>query len=409
MLRATLSAPAAGVPAPAGCPDASLLAAYAEQALSETEREALEGHASTCPRCQMVLTVMFDTGEPAAAAPAVRPARRRWWAAPALRWLSPLAAAALGVVLYVAVRPPAPGDTPIVTGQTPPAADVTLAERAPLQSEPEPAGKSQQPPPPVRVDAPAAASEVSPTPMPRVAAAPPAVTLGVSAEAVHTQAAARPAEAAAPAAAPVPAPPAAAKARVADVAPADAARNERAAANLAGQKSVLAVEPRLILPEDTLEAYWRASSMVVRVRVGDSRPPVLVPGIARPGSAPVQEPLVFTTCDVIEVFSRAAAVAPTGTLSVVQVGGDVEGAEATYRVPSSHWLPLQRGGDYVLFLVPAPREGVPDALAPVGGPNGIYRLESDRVIRGHGGAPPPAASAAAWLARLRQLAGTARR
>lgn len=381
VLRAAVSAPRDGASPPADCPDAEILAAYAEQVLPAAERTIVEGHASTCPRCQAVLAVMVEDDGPEIAVRAARDLERprawRWWSGPALRWATPLAAAALGVILYVAVRPPVPGDTPM-----------TVDERQRV-ARPEHTG--------LDVTAPeAAATTAGETEM---ADRP---SLAASREIVQSQAAAP------PAAAPVEAVPAA-EARKAESVSADALRVEGKGAAVTRQKAVLPVEPRVILPEDSLDAYWRSSALVIRVRVRDSRPPVLVPGIALPGTPPVWEPLLITTCDVVEVFRRAASVAPTGTVSVTQVGGEVEGRDATYRVPASHWLPLQGGGDYVLFLVPAPREGFPDALTPVGGPLGIYRLDGGLVVRGHGGTPPPAPSAAEWLARLRQLAGTAGR
>jgi len=97
LLRATLQP---GVHAET-CPGADMLAAYAEMALSPSERDALDVHFADCHHCQEALAFMArawpapDTAQPSTS--------RRWWSLP-MRWLVPAAAAAV-VVMYVAVRP----------------------------------------------------------------------------------------------------------------------------------------------------------------------------------------------------------------------------------------------------------------------------------------------------------------
>jgi hypothetical protein len=116
LLRATLQP---GVHAEA-CPGADMLAAYAEGALSPAERDGLEVHFAECHRCQEALAFMArtwtapDTAHPSPSG--------RWWHL-RLRWLVPVAAAAI-VVMYVAVRPVIAPDFPPVdqaakAGQSP--------------------------------------------------------------------------------------------------------------------------------------------------------------------------------------------------------------------------------------------------------------------------------------------------
>ena len=97
LLRATLQP---GVHADA-CPDADMLAAYAERALSPSERDALDVHFADCHRCQEALAFMARAWPAPDAAQPSTPGR--WWSL-RMRWLVPVAAAAV-VVMYVAVRP----------------------------------------------------------------------------------------------------------------------------------------------------------------------------------------------------------------------------------------------------------------------------------------------------------------
>jgi hypothetical protein len=85
--------------APAGCIDSETLAAWSDGALSARERAAAELHASSCARCQSLLAVMARTLPPG-------PARKRWSASTGLAWLTPLAAAAVAVLLWIYVPRP---------------------------------------------------------------------------------------------------------------------------------------------------------------------------------------------------------------------------------------------------------------------------------------------------------------
>lgn len=108
LLRAVLR-PAAGGPAGV-CPDPDTLAAWVEGGLSLEERASLESHFVGCGRCQEALAVI------GAEAPVPQPAPARtgwftWVAAPRLRWLVPITAAATVAVFFFATRPLiAPGD-----------------------------------------------------------------------------------------------------------------------------------------------------------------------------------------------------------------------------------------------------------------------------------------------------------
>lgn len=84
----------------AGCPDAEVLALYAEEELPGDERGGVEAHVAGCARCQQTVAA-FVRGEPEApVAPAAASASAvAWWTG--WRWLVPLASAT--AVLAVAV------------------------------------------------------------------------------------------------------------------------------------------------------------------------------------------------------------------------------------------------------------------------------------------------------------------
>jgi hypothetical protein len=92
------------------CPDAGTLAAYAEGVLSPPERDALDVHLADCHGCQEALALMARTWT---AADSARPEPAGHWWNVRMRWLVPIAAAAV-VVLYVAVRPVIAPTTPAV-------------------------------------------------------------------------------------------------------------------------------------------------------------------------------------------------------------------------------------------------------------------------------------------------------
>ena len=84
--------------ATAACLDAATLAAWTEGTLRPAERAAAEAHAADCERCLALLAAMAKTEPP----PAV-PARTAWWP---MRWLVPLATAAVAMAAWMIVRDP---------------------------------------------------------------------------------------------------------------------------------------------------------------------------------------------------------------------------------------------------------------------------------------------------------------
>src|SRR5579863_6319738 len=108
------------------CPDAEVIAAYAEQALVPAESAQWEGHFATCERCRRILLVLSassDTplagkevshlGELVSAvrapieitgksAGAARPTRVDW----RTRWLAPALGVAAVLLVWFAIRPP---------------------------------------------------------------------------------------------------------------------------------------------------------------------------------------------------------------------------------------------------------------------------------------------------------------
>lgn len=123
------------------CPDAELLAAYADHALDAAEIALWEKHFAGCARCQNILAVLTVSGEEplseaevarfgrlAAAAgsgvtqPQPRAAETRKvapFARPrtALRWLAPAVGIAAAAALWIGLRPHPPRGTPAVTAQ----------------------------------------------------------------------------------------------------------------------------------------------------------------------------------------------------------------------------------------------------------------------------------------------------
>jgi hypothetical protein len=104
------------------CPDAEILAAYAEQGLAKDEAARWESHFADCNRCQKIIAVLAASGEelteaeikkfgslvatssarePGSGTATVRISRR-----PALvRWLAPAIGVAAAVVVWFALRP----------------------------------------------------------------------------------------------------------------------------------------------------------------------------------------------------------------------------------------------------------------------------------------------------------------
>ena len=131
------------------CPDAEIIAAYAEQALGSSELAQWEGHFAACARCRKILRVLAAsadtplaqkevaqlgelvsavrapveiTGRPAGRA---RPRLADW----RMRWLAPALGLAAVLVVWFAVRPP-------WRGATDRGASETLVAQAPRQEVP---------------------------------------------------------------------------------------------------------------------------------------------------------------------------------------------------------------------------------------------------------------------------------
>jgi hypothetical protein len=119
LLRRTLEARSAEAPAGA-CLDADTLAAWADHALTASERAAVEAHTADCARCQALLAAMITTS-PAPSSLDATPL----WRMRAMRWLVPLTAAAAAAILWVAVPSRRPAlqehvEPPAQVDQTPP-------------------------------------------------------------------------------------------------------------------------------------------------------------------------------------------------------------------------------------------------------------------------------------------------
>jgi len=161
--------PPAGATADSACPDAGLLAAYADHNLDAAETALWEEHFAGCARCQKILAVLTVSGEEplseaeverfgrlaaaagrgvtraeprAAEANKVAPFALPWtsW-----RWLAPAVGVAAAAALWIALRPAPPHGTPAVTAQK--------AQNANVQPVPPPGesleAKANVPAPPV--------------------------------------------------------------------------------------------------------------------------------------------------------------------------------------------------------------------------------------------------------------------
>jgi hypothetical protein len=160
LLRAVLKPPPHGN---AGtCPDAGLLAAFAEGGLAADEQSALDAHIVDCGRCQEALAVLSHElpreEEDVSAAP--YSAWFTWVTRPRLRWLVPISAAATVAVVFFATRPliapegEVPGAEVAQLAQAPPPAELPAAAvEASRESPAAGAGKSESTGAPRRDDA----------------------------------------------------------------------------------------------------------------------------------------------------------------------------------------------------------------------------------------------------------------
>lgn len=144
LLPRTLEARAASAPTDA-CLDADTVAAWADNALTPSERAAAEAHAADCARCQALLAAMV-TVTPA-------PLSTSRWRVPAAGWLIPLTAAAAAAILWVAVPRPAPQPP------APPAAEVAEAKHPTAATSAD--AQAAQSAPPLTLQRPTAAKDGS--------------------------------------------------------------------------------------------------------------------------------------------------------------------------------------------------------------------------------------------------------
>ena len=117
--RLLRSGAGAGAGAGAACVDGETLAAWSSGALAQTDAARVEEHLADCARCQAMLAAFART-EPVAPAPWL--ARLRFsegaWRGYRVRWLVPLATAAVVAAIWVAgPRPNAPAPSIADSGQ----------------------------------------------------------------------------------------------------------------------------------------------------------------------------------------------------------------------------------------------------------------------------------------------------
>ena len=105
-----------------GCLDAETLAAWADRTLTASERAVAETHAADCDRCLALLAAMAKTAPPAQVD--AEHTRGSWFS---VRWMAPLAAASIAIVVWALVQIPAERTPQIVSAPAPPIDAVTPA------------------------------------------------------------------------------------------------------------------------------------------------------------------------------------------------------------------------------------------------------------------------------------------
>ena len=135
--------------------DAETLAAWLDGSLATRERADAEAHAADCDRCRAVLAAMVRTEPPVT--------RRPWFALPAVRWMVPVATAAVALLVWNVAVDRRPADVP--------PADTHLAQApvAPTSVEPAPSMRASEP---RAVDAITPKGPVPPAPVQRRSAEP---------------------------------------------------------------------------------------------------------------------------------------------------------------------------------------------------------------------------------------------
>jgi len=125
-------------------PDANLLAAFAEQALTEKERTKVLNHLSQCPDCREIAALAQPVESPVLE-PVPVAARRSWTTWPALRWGA--MAAALGALSVVIVLHPGmrKGHQQLSQTQLPAPVGTTTSAPAPVSAPPLPQALPESP------------------------------------------------------------------------------------------------------------------------------------------------------------------------------------------------------------------------------------------------------------------------
>ncbi len=132
------------------CLDAEVLAAWADGALSGSERSFAEAHAARCARCQAMLAAMARTAPVPVATPAW--SIRKW-----MTFLTPVAAGAVALALWFLVEPrssfepspqsPAPSPTAVAvvpSPTTPPASANEVEKQSAAHDEVKPEERKQE-------------------------------------------------------------------------------------------------------------------------------------------------------------------------------------------------------------------------------------------------------------------------
>jgi hypothetical protein len=166
LLRQVLKADAATTPVE-DCPDAEVLAAWADGRLTGPMQSAAVSHLSACARCQAIVGELARIEPPSE--------RGTWWRhGVRLRWLVPATAVAAAVVIWLVVPSTPPSIDQVATQQTPQAENEPPASVSQPSSDVRPASPAQSVPalePPAerqRAQVPPTAALESPTAAPSV-------------------------------------------------------------------------------------------------------------------------------------------------------------------------------------------------------------------------------------------------
>jgi hypothetical protein len=164
--------PAEGAASDSACPDAELLAAYAERNLDAAETAEWEKHFAGCARCQKILAVLTvsseeplseaelesfgrkvaaaEVGAPAPEPRAIESKKVVLFAhsRTTSRWLAPAVGIAAAAALWIALRPAPPRGTPTATAQKtvtqPASSGESLEARADVPAPPEAASREAE-------------------------------------------------------------------------------------------------------------------------------------------------------------------------------------------------------------------------------------------------------------------------